>query len=915
VRTIRSLVFACTGLALLWPSHELLAQQPAAQDWWAYRPLQRPQPPAVKDEAWVRNEIDRFVLARLEAKGLKPAAGVDKAVLIRRLYYDLTGLPPSPEEVATFVADGAPDAYDKLVDRLLALPQYGVQWGRHWLDIVRYAETDSFERDTKKPEAWRYRDWVVDAFNEDLPYGQFLTQQLAGDELPEPTVRSMVATGYYRLGIWDDEPTDRLQAVYDDFDGIVDTTARAMLGISMGCARCHDHKKDPIKATDYYSFLAFFENMRPYNSGLDGITATVPADGALREHEAAVARFAAERKAIAERLRNSADSAYAALEPTARVELMAQADRACIASFSCERTDPKRLIDDKGGPSGEVKGQAVPVESETGTALRFDGDDRIELPLLVKDSFSITFRVRSNQHGHGRPNEMGWFSGDGLVDAEVPGVVRDFGISWQGDGRILAGTGGPETFLASPSGNNDGQWHHVAFTRDRPTGHIALYVDGTLVGEGSGNNEPLDAPPKITVGGLQPGGHGFRGDLDELRFYNRALAADEVIAEALQLRSGIVAAAAIRRQATASNRDLEALASLRRPQLTTVQVLCAREREGKPEPSFVRLRGNARSKGVEVQPALPAVLGAKTPEIVPLPEGRASGRRTALAKWITQPDNQLTWRVIANRLWQFHFGRGLCRTPNDFGRLGELPTHPELLDWLATETLARGQSLKAMHRLLVTSSTYRMSCAVDEHAASVDPTNDLFWRFDRRRLQAEEVRDSMLAASGTINLQLGGPSVYPPMPAAVLATSSRPEEAWGDSPPDQDARRSIFIHQKRSLLDPLLSAFDLADTDTSCPVRFATVQPTQALILMNGEFAQTMARTFAARLRQQGGDLKAQIERAVAIATCRAPKPADVERLLALAADLQRDFSRTEEEALARCCLVLLNSNEFAYLD
>ena len=202
------------------------------------------------------------------------------------------------------------------------------------------------------------------------------------------------------------------------------------------------------------------------------------------------------------------------------------------------------------------------------------------------------------------------------------------------------------------------------------------------------------------------------------------------------------------------DRDMQALAGMRRPQLTTVQVLCAREREGKPEPSFVRIRGSARVKGVEVQPALPAVLGAAAPEIVPVADGRSSGRRTALARWITQPDNPLTWRVIANRLWQFHFGRGLCRTPNDFGRLGELPTHPELLDWLATETVARGEQLKAMHRLLVTSATYRMGYVVDEHAALVDPTNDLFWRFDRRRLQAEEVRDSMLAASGTLNLQL-----------------------------------------------------------------------------------------------------------------------------------------------------------------
>ncbi len=893
----------------------MVAQQAAPQDWWAYRPLQRPAPPEVQNSQWVSNDIDRFVLAQLLARGLQPAAQASKEVLIRRLTYDLLGLPPTPAEVAVFVADASPDAYDKLVDRLLQSPQYGVQWGRHWLDLVRFAETDSFERDTKKPDAWRYRDWVVDAFNKDMPYGQFLTWQLAGDELPEPTVSSMAATGYYRLGIWDDEPTNRLQAVYDDFDGIVDTTARTMLGISMGCARCHDHKKDPIKATDYYSFLAFFENLKPYNSGVDGISASIPADGAMRDHETALARFASERLAIVLRARTFAETAYAGLSPAMRVEMLDAADRACIASYSCERTDPKLLLEDRGGPNGVVKGQAVPVESETGTALRFDGDDRIDLPLLVRDSFTISFRVRSTQTGHGRDNEKGWFSGDGLVDGEVPGIVRDFGISWQGDGRILAGTGSPETFLASSSGNNDGRWHHVAFTRDRTTGRIALYVDGILAEAGEGNKDALDAPPKLTVGGLQPGGHGFRGDLDELRFYSRVLDAEEVGAEALQLRAGIVAAMAMRKEAPTGESDLRALALLRRPQVEKVQVLCARERSEKPEPSFVRIRGNAMVRGVEVKPALPEVLSSKTPTIVPPADGRTSGRRTALAQWITQPDNPLTWRVVANRLWQFHFGRGLCRTPNDFGHLGELPTHPELLDWLATEVVARGQSLKAMHRLMVTSSTYRMQCVVDQLSFAADPTNDLFWRFDRRRLGAEEIRDSMLAAAGALNLQLGGPSIYPPMPAAVLATSSRPEEAWGKSPPDQAARRSIFIHQKRSLLDPLLAAFDMADTDTSCPVRFATVQPTQALIMLNGEFAQSMARTFAARLQEGGGDLRAQIERGLAITTCRTAQPQDVDRLIKLATDLRRDFQRTEADVLIRCCLVLLNANDFVYLD
>jgi hypothetical protein len=275
----------------------------------------------------------------------------------------------------------------------------------------------------------------------------------------------------------------------------------------------------------------------------------------------------------------------------------------------------------------------------------------------------------------------------------------------------------------------------------------------------------------------------------------------------------------------------------------------------------------------------------------------------------------LTWRVVANRVWQHHFGRGLVRSSNDFGRLGELPTHPALLDWLACEFLARGQSWKAMHRLLVTSATYRMSSVAEPKALAQDPLGDALWRFDRRRLTAEEVRDSILAVTGALDLERSGPSVFPPMPKEVLATASRPDEAWGDSPPAQANRRSLYVHVKRSLPEPLLAAFDRADTDSSCPVRFATVQPTQALTMLNGEFAQRQAHLFAVRLAADAPDLRRRIVRGLELVTQQRAVAADVERLLALAAELQRDFQRTEAEALERCCLVLLNTNQFLFLD
>ncbi len=910
----------CTGLA----AQEHPGAMSEGAGWWAYQPLRRPNVPVVAAGAAVANEIDRFVLHGLARRGLRPGPRADRAVLIRRLTYDLIGLPPTPEEVAAFDKDERPDAYERLVERLLDDPQYGVKWGRHWLDLVRYAETNSFERDGRKPAVWRYRDWVVKACNEDLPWQDFLTMQLAGDELPDAGFDARVATGYYRLGLWDDEPTDPLQAIYDDYDSILDTTARSMLGVSIGCARCHDHKKDPITTKDYYSLLAYIEHVKPYRPpqlgnrmSPDAYTAQVPVDGAMAAYEQRLAEFEERRGAVDAAARAALDAAYRRMSATDRVRHLASAASELVAAYRAEETSATEMLDHVGDRQGRITGQIVPVEGYRGTGLKFDGDDHAELPLLVSESFTIAFRVRSTQGGSGSDGDPRWFLGSGLVDGEVPGIVDDYGISWLGSGKVAAGTGNPETFIASSHSYADGNWHHVAFTRDQSSGRIALYVDGTLCEEKVGGKQPLTSPPRLLVGRMQPGHSGFRGELDELEFYGRALDADEVVALALDAAGGIAGALALRETdaSGATAAVLDEFSRLQRPRLETVEVLCVLEKQGAPEPSHVRVRGNAAVLGEEVAPALPAVFGAESPHIVPTADGRTSGRRSALARWITADDNPLTWRVLANRLWQHHFGRGLSRTPNDFGALGERPTHPELLDWLATEVLARGGSLKAMHRLIVHSETYRRACFVDDENRAGDPLNDAFWRFDRRRLSAEEVRDSMLAVAGVLNLKMGGPSVYPPLPRAVLATASRPDEAWGRSSPEDSVRRSIYIHVKRSLLEPLLTSFDMADTDASCPVRFATIQPTQALTLLNGDFAQRRAADFAVRLVGERQGLAAQLERGLELVTCRPADAGAVRELMSLAEDLQLRFDRSEHEALQQCCLLLLNCNAFMFLD
>jgi hypothetical protein len=610
-----------------WPeSKEVVVAEPKGpritdedRRYWAFQPVKRPAPPPVQAKGWVRNPIDAFILARLEAKGLTPAAPADRRALARRVHYDLTGLPPTPEEIDAFINDKAADAYEQLVDRLLASPHHGEKWGRHWLDLVRFAETNGFEFDQPKPFAWRYRDYVINAFNADKPYDQFIREQLAGDLLPAVTQESMVATGYYRLGQWDSGAADRLQQKYDVLDGVLSTTGQVFLGLSVGCARCHDHKKDPILHKDYYRLLAFFHNI----------------------------------------------------------------------------TDM--------GPKGLTK--------------RVDGID----------------------------------------------------------------------------------------------------------------------------------------------------------------------------------------------------VLCVSE--GYASPTHVLIRGNPRAKGDKVEAGFPEVLSAPPSLWRGLPTTPRGGR-LALANWLTDPKNPLTARVLVNRLWQHHFGRGIVPTPNDFGRLGEAPTHPELLDWLAHEFVASGWKMKALHRVILTSSAYRMSSQADPRALAADPANLLFWRFNMRRLGAEEIRDSILAVSGKLNLKRGGPGVYPPLPREVLASQDRPGKGWKPSPPEEAARRSVYIHVKRSLLVPQLAQFDLADTDQSCPVRFTTTVPTQALMMLNDEFTNEQARLFAQRLLKEAPQgLEAQVTRAVRLTTGRVPAADEVKKDVGFVETLRQEHKLSEQEALRFYCLVLLNANEFVYLD
>ncbi len=690
---------------------------------WSFKAVKRPQTPSVKNASWVRNPIDAFILARLEAKGIKPNRPVARAALIRRAYYDLIGLPPSPQRVEAFVKNNSPTAYEDLIDELLDMPQYGEKWARHWLDLVHYAESNSFERDNPKPEVWRYRDYIIRSLNSDKPYTQFIREQLAGDELEHVTPDSIIATGYYRLGLWDDESADPPQTRFDELDDWVTVTSQAMLGLTMDCARCHDHKLDPIPQVDYYRFLAFFRDIRSFQHGRDGM------------------------------------------------------------------------------------------------GKRF----------------------------------------------------------------------------------NAGNWH-INLSRFISHDKLKQGKDGAIVDEGKLErlNKELAAMEK-TIAAKLPG-----GVRDDFKYESNRVA---VVKEHRKLITNRIA-----KQYLAMWEERQALKTAK--QANDIKVLCITA-DTKPAPTHLMVRGNPYAPGKEVKPGFPQVLGFPDPEIQePMPGQQSAGRRIVLANWIASEKNPLTARVIVNRIWQHHFGQGIVESTSNFGLQGTKPTHPQLLDWLATEFVNQGWKFKALHRTIMLSNTYRMSSALNQVGYNIDPKNELLWGFRMRRLTAEEIRDSVLAANGTLNGKMYGPSIYPEIPRAVLAGQSRPGANWRTSNEQERARRSIYIHIKRSLIVPMIESFDGADTDNTCPVRFVTTQPTQALGMFNSEFMSKQAEKLANRVtKDAGANPQDQVAKAIELITQRSARSSEIKRGVQLLADLKREDGVNDAQALKFYCLMLYNLNEFIYLD
>jgi len=725
---------------------------PGARDWWSFRKPVRSPVPATSDQRFAQHPIDAFIKQQLDAKGLKPAPPADRRTLVRRAYLDLTGLPPSPAEVKEFLDDSRPDSWPRLLDKLLASPHYGERWGRHWLDVARYADSNGYEHDFDRPNAWRFRDYVIRAFNRNTPFDRFLLEQLAGDEADEPSYDTLTATGFLRnyakVGF---REKDNPQFRYDYLDDMIATLGRGVMGVTVHCARCHNHKFDPILQRDYYrlqaSLFSYVEVDHP-------LVPKEQADEFYRRNE----ELDAQVKPLKQKI--------AAIEDPYKLEL--------------------------------VKDKYKRFPQNVQDAINTPEEQRTPGQVLLANQIIRTVRVSSGEVArHLKPEERATLK---QVQAQINELEKQR----------------PKP-IPTAMGITDGDYR---FAPD---------------GEG---DEP--AP-----------GKGIKMEVTEGSFLHKG------------------------------------------------------PEPYKAPPAYFLYGGDMYSRGSVMKPGFLSVMTARElPAEKPPAHGRTSGRRRALAEWLTSPDHPTVSRVIANRIWHHHFGRGIVATPDNFGHTGEQPTHPELLDWLAVEFRENGWDMKRLHKLIMTSQTYQMASSFgDEQNAVKDPDNRYLWRFRQQRLEAEALRDSMLAVAGSLNTLMEGPPVFPQLPAEVLHSMNK--GVWKTQKDGPETwRRSVYVYRKRGLPFPFFEVFDLPDQTITCGRRNISTVPTQALALLNNDFVLQHSKRFADRVRALSPDAGEQINLAYQLALSRPPSAE--EKALAL------EFLKSN--ALEDLTHVMFNLSEFLYL-
>jgi hypothetical protein len=848
---------------------------------WAYVPPVRPAVPAVKNKAAVSNPIDAFILAKLESRGLGFSTPASKETLIRRVSLDLIGLPPTPKEVSAFVNDSSPDAYEKLVDRLLASPHYGERWARHWLDLARYADTNGYEADHQRT-MWKFRDWVINAYNRDMPFDQFTIEQIAGDMLPNATESQKIATGFHRNTLYNEEGgVDKDEAYFEVLVDRVGTTATVWLGSTLACAQCHNHKYDPFTHKDFYSMMAFFNNNSKEEEkyGATSVKYREPVlDLATPDQEKTREQLKARIKQIEDKLKTHTPELEKEQALWEERSLEARKEWKTLLPSALRGEAGSKLNADKDGvivatgdnPQRETYAIEAPAPKGQLTGLRIETLPDASLPRGgpgrdVYGNFIVTeVHLEIVKDGRATPVEFKRIvADDGRVQAK--GTRQLWTIDASKDETRLsrqlvlvprepAAVPGGATVRVRLVQNSDFIGQNIGKFRLSVTG----MADPTIV---------VKVRPKLRPVLETPAGQRSSEQAKELAEFFRTVAPSlEASRDELKERKN----------------ELD--------ELGIVTALTMEERPGFERPSdHVRIRGAFASKGEKVYADVPASLGALPPSELP--------NRLGLARWLVSRQNPLTARVTINRLWEHYFGRGIVETTEDFGSQGERPVNPELLDWLAVEFMEKGWSQKAMHKLIVTSTAYRQTSKMTPALLEADPYNRLISRGPRFRLEAEMIRDTSLAASGLLSSKIGGPSVFPPQPPGVWDLPYN-DAKWEESEGEDRYRRGIYTFIRRSALYPAMMNFDATSREFCTVRRIRTNTPLAALTTLNDVAFFEMAQALAKRMVTEGGDTdSSRITHGFRLVASRAPKPEEQDRLLTWFATERRYFDSHEEEA------------------
>ncbi len=959
------------------------------REFWSFQTPVRPPVPNVNDGAWVRSPIDAFVLSRLEKANMSPAPQADKRTLIRRVTFDLIGLPPTPEEVAAFVADESPDSLERLVDRLLASPHYGERWGRRWLDVARYADSNGLDENLAYANAFHYRDYVVAAFNADMPYDEFVREQIAGDLLPhddpEQLFGQLAATGFLSLGgkmLAEDDP---VKMQMDIIDEQIDTAGRAFMGLTLGCARCHHHKFDPVSTQDYYALAGIFKSTRTMENfnvvarWQERPLATPEQVALLQEQQARVAAKQAEidacirtaNETLLTAARRHVGDYLLAAERQRRLET-AVAQAHVIGNDDVLRTQPGVIVIeaenyDRGNVLKDITnyGASIGVLINRGETPNFTEYDvtipargTYQLELRYAAAASRPCRVSINGElakadaaakvtGSWNPDSQTWFvegfctlaAGKNVVRLEQPNAFPHI------DKLLLApasqSLGADDTTPLDPDYRPIPDWVQQwrdALTKadagESPLKIWALFVrDGSEAAKSLRESSPLAArlladPSPASASELasrfaeecrRVADEWDASQAAETKPTSLAEPADEALRQLLYSADGPFAVP----KSIEANYDPEAKTRLEnlRTEKTAHEAAVPKFPETMavsdqtPEDVRVHIRGNHLTQAALVPRRFPRIFQPNDPPIAPDHSGRLE-----FAKWLTDSRHPLTARVLVNRVWQGHVGAGLVRSMDNFGMLGEPPTHPELLDWLAVEFMESGWSIKDLHRRIILSSTYQMSTTADPHALEMDPENRLLWRMNRRRLEAEAIRDALLTCGGGVDTTMRGSLLPTENRKYVTSTASVDPVVYNTR------RRSVYLPVVRSALYDVFQAFDFADPSTSSGERQSTTVAPQALFMLNSGFVAEQARQMAERLIADSPDEPAaRVEAAYQLAYSRPASVAEVERALAYvaayASQSRADKSASESaeqadlHAWQSFCRAVLAANEFVYVE